>query len=251
VTNDRKARAARAEQMRKERQKADRRQRNVISVAIVAVVVLLIGAAWWAIDTASKENMTNTEVIEPRNTVEGGVDHPAGDGVDNADAPLVEVFADFLCPACGQFEQLSGAFLQEQAESGAIRLRFMPFSFLHNQSTNDYSRRAMNVAMCAVDEQGEDAFWSVHDALFVNQPSEGGAGPDDAALISMAEDAGVSGLDSCVKTEKFVPWIDESRVTATNDREVDGTPTVFIDGELSDARTPDELQAAIAEAAKG
>jgi protein-disulfide isomerase len=218
VTNDRQARAARAEQMRKEREKAERKQR--------------------------------TEVIEPANLTEGGVDFPAPEGAASADAPVVELFEDFLCPACGSFEQLSGQFLQDQAASGAITLRFMPFSFLHNQSTNDYSRRATNVAMCAVDQDGPEAFWKVHDALYANQPAEGGAGPEDAELIDLATEAGVSDVESCVRTEKFVPWIDEMQDTFADEREVSGTPTVHIDGKASEARTPQELQAAIAEASK-
>jgi protein-disulfide isomerase len=250
VTNDRQARTARAEQMRKERQKAERKQRNKITVAIVAVVIVLIGLAAWGVKSLSDQNKTNTEVIEPRNLQDQGVTFPVAEGVDNADAPLVEVFEDFLCPACGSFEQLSGAFLQSQATSGAIRLRFMPFSFLHNQSTNDYSRRAANVAMCAADEQGAEAFWKVHAALYANQPEEGGAGPEDAALIDLAEGAGVEGLDNCVRTEKFVPWIDEVKETFGDDRDVTGTPTVHIDGKVTEARTPEELQKAIASAPK-
>lgn len=254
MTNDRQARAARAEQMRKEREKADRKQRNLITIAIVAIVVVLIAAAGWGIKSLSDSNEKNTEVIEPRNLTDGGVDYPAGGeggaAADNADAPLVEVFEDFLCPACGQFEQSSGVFLKQQAEAGEIRLRFMPFSFLHNQSTNDYSRRAMNLAMCAVDTQGPEAFWEVNTALYANQPSEGGAGPSNAELIDLAEEAGVTGLDECVRTEKFSPWIDEARETASDEREIGGTPTVHINGKESEARTPQELQAAFAEAAK-
>lgn len=250
MTNDRQARAARAEQMRKEREKAERKQRNKITVAIVAVVVVLIAAAGWGIKSLSDSNEKNTEVIEPKNLTESGVDFPVTGDADNAEAPLVEVFEDFLCPACGSFEQLSGQFLQDQAASGAIRLRFMPFSFLHNQSTNDYSRRATNVAMCAVDQDGPEAFWKVHNALYANQPSEGGAGPENAALIDLAEEAGVTGIDDCVRTERFVPWIDDVKDTFTDEREISGTPTVHIDGKNSEARTPQELQAAIAEASK-
>jgi len=249
VTNDRQARAARAEKMRKEREKTERRQRNVISLAIVAVVVVLIGVGGWAIKNAADENATQTEVVTPRNLVDDGVPFPAT-GQKQANAPLVEVFADFLCPACGSFEKLSGSFLQEQAAAGTIELRFMPFSFLHNGSTNDYSRRAMNLGMCAVDEQGDAAFWKVHDALFANQPAEGGAGPDDAALIKLANDAGVTGLDSCVRTEKFVPWVDETQQKFSSEREVSGTPTVHINGKNSEARTPQELATAIAAATK-
>ncbi len=247
MTNDRQARAARAEQMRKDREKAERKQRNLISVAIVAVVVLLIGVGGWAIKDAADDNAEQIEVIKPRNTTENGIDYPAGEA-ENSSAPVVEVFADFLCPSCGLFEQISGSFLSEQATAGNIQLRFMPFSFLHDESTNDYSRRAMNLGICAVDEQGPEAFWKVHDALFANQPAEGGPGPEDAALIKMAEDVGVSGLGNCVRTEKFVPWIDQTKAKFDADEDIPGTPAVHINGKASQARQPQDLAAAIAAA---
>ena len=49
--------------------------------------------------------------------------------------------------------------------------------------------------MCAVDKGGPEAFWKVHDTLYANQPAEGGAGPEDTALIDLAEEAGVTGID--------------------------------------------------------
>lgn len=250
MTNDRKQRAARAEEMRKEREKAERRQRNTISIAIVAVVLVLIAAGGWAVKSAADKNETVTEVIEPRNLTNGGVAYPTPTGVDASEAPVLETFEDFLCPACGQFEQLSGEFLRAQAEAGSIQLIFQPFSFLDAQSTNEYSSRAMNLAMCAIDEQGEEAFWKIKAALFANQPDEGGAGPTNSELITTAEDAGVSGLDECQRTEKFVPWIQEARDKAAKDRDVGATPTVFIDDKVSEARTPDELQEAITAASK-
>lgn len=250
MTNDRKARAERAEQMRKERERADRRQRNLISLGIVAVVILLVAVGGWAIKTASDANQSQTEVIEPKNLADGGIPFPATDGKDASSAPLVQTYEDFLCPACGQFEQLSGSFLQQQAAAGAIRLRFMPFSFLHQQSTNDYSRRATNLAMCAVDEGGPEAFWKVHNALYANQPEEGGAGPEDAELLDLASSAGVDVSESCVKTEHFVPWIDDVQAKWSKDPGVSGTPTVYLNGKVTEARTPDELQKAITEAAK-
>jgi len=250
VTNDRQARAARAEQMRKEREKAERRQRNTITVAIVAVVVVLIAVAGWGIKSLSDSNAKATEVVTPRNTTDQGVDYPVAAGKDNADAPLVEIFEDYLCPACGQFEQLSGAFLRQQAAEGTIKLRFMPFSFLHNQSSNDYSHRAMNAAMCVVDTAGIDAFWKMHETLYANQPEEGGAGPENAELTDWAEEAGATDVEECIRTEKFTPWVDEVQGEFSDDREVSGTPTVHIDGKNSEARTPQELAAAFAEASK-
>lgn len=236
MTNDRKARAQRAEAMRKEREKADRRQRSIISVAIVAIVVVLIGVGGWAIKNASDANESETQVIEPRNITEGGVDFvPSTEPESPAENPvLVETFEDFLCPGCAFFDQSVSPWLESQAETGRIQLRFMPYSFLDaaGASTNEYSQRAMNIAMCALDEGGPEDFWPVKAALFAAQPSEGGAGPDDAALQATAEAAGVTVSDECVRTGRFIPWINEAREQAKDDRGVTGTPTIFVAGEV-------------------
>jgi hypothetical protein len=238
------ARTARAEQMRAQRERAARRQRNVISVGIVVVVVGLIGAAGWAISTAADDPETSRDVVAPRGLVDGGVDYPS-DQSPSTTAPLVEVFEDFLCPVCRQFEELNGPTLKDQAARGEITLRFMPFSFLHNASTNDYSRRAMNVAVCALDEDGPEAFWAVHDALYANQPAEGGAGPDDDELIETARSAGADLADSCVRTGRFVPWIDAVKDETQTERDIGGTPTVFVDGRATRDFTPQAVQQAI------
>lgn len=251
MTNDRKARAERAETMRKDREKAERKQRNMISVAIVAVVVVLIGVAAWGITSINKENKKNDVVIEPRNLVDQSVPYvPAENVVVAENAPVVEVFEDFLCPACGQFDAYMGPTLKAAAEAGEIRLRFMPFSFLHNMSTNDYSHRAMNLAMCVVDEKGPEAFWDVKAALFANQPAEGGPGPEDDELLELAAGAGVTGIEACVTKQKFVPWIDEIKDTFSKERKISGTPTMHINGKESDARSPEDFAAAVASAKK-
>lgn len=251
MTNDRKARAARAEQMRKEREKADRKQRNIISIAIVAVVVVLLGVAAWGISSISEANKKSTEVIEPRNLVDSGVPYIPADDVEVAEnAPVVEVFVDFLCPACAQFEATMGPVLKQAAAEGTIDLRFKPFAFLHNNSTNEYARRAMNIAMCVADQEGSESFWDIEAALFAIQPQERGPGPSDEALLEMAEGAGVTGLDECVNKEKFVPWIDEIKDEFAKERNVTGTPTLHINGEESDARSPEAFAAAIAAASK-
>lgn len=248
---DRKARAERAEAMRKDREKAERKQRNLISVGIVVVVTILIGAAAWGISSISKENKKNEVVIEPRNLVDNGVPFIPSNNVTVAkDAPLVEVFEDFLCTACGQFDVYMAPTLKNAASAGEIELRFMPFSFLHNASTNDYSRRAMNLAMCVVDKDGPEAFWNVKASLFANQPEEGGPGHENAKLLELAKGAGVTGIDSCVKTERFVPWIDKIESKFSKERNFRGTPAMYINGKESTARTPEDFAAEIAAASK-
>jgi protein-disulfide isomerase len=259
VSNDRKQRA---EQMRKERERAEKRQRNVITVAIVVVVVALVGVGAYAVQSASVDK--NTDLVAPKNTTEDyGIVYTAADAAGAsatpeasespaADAEPVEValYEDFQCPACRSFEETSGPFLKQQVASGAIEIVYHPFSFLDNASLNEYSSRSTNVALCALDAGGVQDYVKVHDYLYANQPDEQTAGPENAELIRAVGDLGITGIDECVRSERFIPWIEEAANAArTSDREVSATPTVFVGGKKVDNPSPAGLQQAITAAA--
>lgn len=262
MSNDRENRAARAEQMRKEREKADRKQRNLISVAIVVVVVALIAVGGYGIKQASEENSIETALNTPANVnkdygivydqqVATGTAPAAG----AAEPVKVLIYEDFLCPGCGAFEQSAGPFLKGAVESGEITVEYRPYAFLLQQSTNEYSQRAWNAAACVNDKGGVKAFKEFHDILFANQPEEGGAGPDDEQLIDFAEQAGVTGIDTCVNKQTFGRWIEDAREKGQDDG-VSGTPTIRIAGkDVSGANNTiasvADLQAAIDAAKKG
>ena len=106
----------------------------------------------------NKDKAQETKVIEPKGVVDGGVPYvPETPPANPAANPVVvETYEDFQCPGCAAFELntntpsgvSNGDWLRAQADTGRISLRFKPYSFLDGASTNAYSSRAMNVAMC-------------------------------------------------------------------------------------------------------
>ncbi|MET0821429.1 MAG: thioredoxin domain-containing protein [Aeromicrobium sp.] len=254
MSNDRQNRAARAEQMRKEREKADRKQRNLITVGIVVVVIALIAVGGYGINSASNKNKKEDKVVQPANaTKDFGIVYTAADagGTPPADAkPVsVELYEDFQCPACLQFEQQSSDYLKQQVASGAIDITYRPFSFLDGQSQNKYSSRSTSAALCVLDKGGVKDYVKVHDYLYANQPAEGTAGPTNADLVKAFDGLGITGLDSCIKTEKFVPWVEKAR-DAGSEKGVGSTPTVKVAGKELQNPNPQTLQAAIDAAKK-
>ena len=256
MSNERQQRAARAEQMRKEREKADRKQRNLITVGIVAIVVVLIAVGGYAVKSENDKNKKETEVVTPKNTTKDfGIAYTtadAGGKVPSGTKPVsVDLYEDFQCPVCKSFEEQSGAFLKDQVKSGAITITYRPFSFLDENggSPNRYSHRSTSAALCALNSGGIDDYVKVHDYLYANQPEERTNGPENADLIKAFEGLGITGLDSCIRTERFVPWVDEAKAAGVK-RGVNATPTVFVGGKKVDAPTPQNLQAAITAAQK-
>jgi protein-disulfide isomerase len=242
--------------MRKEREKADRKQRNLISVAIVVVVIALIAVGGYGIKAASDSNKKEDKVVQPANaTKDYGIVYTAADAGGTPPAgtkPVsVELYEDFQCPACLAFEQQSSDFLKQQLASGAIDITYRPFSYLDSQSLNKYSSRATSAALCVLDKGGVKDYVKVHDYLYATQPEERTAGPTNADLIKAFDGLGITGLDSCIKTEKFVPWVEKAKEFASDsDRKVNATPTVYVGGKAVDNPTPAGLQAAIDAAKK-
>lgn len=256
MANERQERAARAEQMRKEREKADRKQRNLISIAIITVVIALIAVGGYAVKSASDDRKAETKVITPKGATDDfGIDYTtedAGGTVPEGTTPVsVELYEDFQCPACLQFEQQSSAFLKDQVKSGAITITYRPFSFLDEAggSPNQYSHRSTSVAMCALDAGGVTEYVKAHELLYANQPQEGTNGPENQDLFKSFTDAGITVDETCVLTERFVPWVDKAKEAGT-DRGVDSTPTVYVGGKKVDGPTPVALQQAIDAAKK-
>ncbi len=256
MSNERQQRAARAEQMRKEREKADRKQRNLITVGIVVVVIALVAVGGWAVKSENDKNKKETEVINPKNTTKDfGIPYTtadAGGEVPSGAEPVsVELYEDFQCPVCKSFEQASGAFLKDQVKSGAITITYRPFSFLDENggSPNEYSHRATNAALCALDQGGIDDYVKVHDYLYANQPEERTPGPENAELITALGGIGITGIDSCVRTERFVPWVDAAKEAGAK-LGVNATPTVMVGGKKVESPTPDVLLKAIDAAKK-
>ena len=87
-----------------------------------------------------------------------------GDGIVIGDGPArIDVFVDFLCLFCRQFEERAGADLARLAADGSASVVYHPLAFLERLSTNHYPSRA-SAASGAASDGG--AFTAFKDALF-------------------------------------------------------------------------------------
>src|SRR5699024_1979321 len=113
-------------------------------------------------------------------------------------------YVDYMCPACGAFEQQYGTMLENYVGSGDINLQVYPINFLDGTSLGTkYSTRAANLFSCVVEEQPDVAF-KLHNGLLSAdvQPAEGTTGLTDDQLLDQAKEAGAeltTELKQCVK----------------------------------------------------
>ena len=229
-----------------EQEKADaarrRRTRLVSAVAVAAVVVLAVVVA---------------VVVQSARTDTGGGPAPAntaggtGFALGPADAPVtVDVYEDYLCPACRAFEADASDELAGLVERGDARVVVHPVAILDRLSADDYSTRAANAAAVVADAAGAEAFRQFSDLLFAEQPAEGGPGLSDDELVDLAARVGAAGdaVEAGIRELRYGDWV--ARVTdEASQAGLRGTPWVLVDGEPLEVPTAEALTAAVEAAA--
>ncbi|MFI9812267.1 DsbA family protein [Saccharothrix variisporea] len=218
------------------------RNKVVIGVVVVVVLALVVigGVIWTSKSSSSSDLKPPTEVAGVNAPIvrEGGV---VVVGKDSAKA-TIDLYEDFLCPACGQFKKIYGAQIKQEIEKGTLRVRYHAMPFLVKLSKPEgYSRDAANAALCAAD-QGK--FWQLHEALFAAQPEEGGPGYTKDKLVQIGTDLGLA-------TDKFKPCVDAGTYEKDAQAELDavrqqpffkGTPSVAHNGQGVDVGDEDWIK---------
>lgn len=239
----------RTQEMRKAQQEEARRRQAwrraltwvgglVILALVAAIVVVAVRAA-----STEKSPTASGKVVPPHHLTSAGA-IPVG----SPRAPVtVEIYYDYMCPACGAFEAANGDELGRLVEAGRAKLALRPISFLDKQSNGtEYSTRAAN-AIATVADQAPKQVWPFHAALYAKQPQEGSSGLTDGEIARIATDAGVpQAVVDRFEKRTYEPWV-RSRTKAAFDGGINGTPTVKINGEVfqGDLYTKGPLTAAI------
>lgn len=249
----REAAREKAKVLRESQRKKDRRSKVVLqgsvilaSLAILAVVAIVI------------VNSVKTPGPGPRNMLSDGILigegfaatptaalMPGAEPVPNerdeeSDVIRIQMYVDYFCPVCGDFEAANGDQLTTWLESGAASVEIFPMAILDRVSQGTkYSTRAANAAACVADTS-PDQYYDFHNILFANQPKEGTAGLTDEELIALTAEAKVSSpktIADCIDDQSFKTWVGDARSRAQNgpipNSDVDkiaGTPTVIVNG---------------------
>ncbi|MDO5645653.1 MAG: thioredoxin domain-containing protein [Dermabacter sp.] len=223
-------RAAQREALRKQRAAELARQRRVrtivYSVVTVVALVVVAGAGYLLYQAFKPE--PELELHQPTSISNEDPYLQVGAA---SDAPVVDLVLDFMCPYCGQFEQVNGTDIADLANGNEATVRFHIRSFLNAASTTDYSGRAAGAAVCTY-EQSPETFLAFQALLFENQPQEGTAGLSDAEMVAFARDAGATDATAeCITNRTYQRWAQETMEPAGQEI-ANATPAVRINGEV-------------------
>lgn len=229
-----------AEALRKQQAAEAKRRKIVFGTAIGAAVVLIGGLLAWGIWQNSQPEFP---VNEPSAAVTDTY------GVQVGDGPVeVDLYIDYMCPACNQFEQTYAEQIQSWVDDGTATVNYHPLTILDRLSSGtEYSSRAAAAAVCAADT-GQQEFLDYTLALYADQPAENSSGLTDDELIAIGtDDVGLgSDWESCVNDDTYRGWVAEGNTSATADQGITGTPTAKVDGEvIENSAFADQVQAAI------
>lgn len=216
------------EEIRKRKQQQTRRQ--MLAIAAVIVVVAIAVAGWLIY-----QNYLNTRpVAQGSFTTVPTQTWPQADG--KALGPkgakvLVQEFADFQCPICGEFfHGVEPQIIKDYVTTGKIRYEFHHFIVIDKNTGGVESHHAAEASECA-NEQGR--FWDYHNMLYTNQQGEGSGAFADNRLQAFAAALGLDTqkFNACFDAHKYSAAVDADEALGTG-MGVQGTPTIFINGAM-------------------
>lgn len=269
-----------------------RAKRNrLILQGIIAVVVIAAVAIGTLLFMNFKPNNVSSDITgpAPKNMISGGAvfgkdlkvvtTEALKEGserkptkLDPSKRPVhVQVFVDFMCPACRGFEKHYGPMLEQFTGAGDIQLEVYPVNFLDIKSNGTkYSSRAGSAFACVVDQQPDKAY-AMMKQLFVKQPAENTPGLNNSTLFEIAKEAGAEPTDSlktCIHDSAYAAFVNgnnheafdnEVRSLAEGERLIDlntgkliegkqrlnSTPTVLVNGKQWLGQRDGELEKVI------
>lgn len=223
------ARERLAEQRRLEAQRKKRNKTLGIAAAAVVIIVLIVGGVVLFQANRSSSGGFNGNLAPVAKRADGTV-VMAKPGVK---APVLDIWEDFQCPICHEFEKANDANVKRLAADGKAKVVYHPITIFAaqgpTQAAHDNSVRALNASMA----MPADKWMAFHDKLYANQPDETQAGGFPASqLIQLGKDVGVTdpAFAKAVNGMTYQKQAEANTNRALTKEKITGTPTLRLDG---------------------
>ena len=147
-------------------------------------------------------------------------------GASREDVPVIQTFEDLQCPACRLFTENEFPEVQQEVlETNDARFEWYDFPLPVDQQL---SRPSHGAARSVQNNDSMESFWDVVDEI-LRQQSNIGSLEDIARICAENSDVEANTVLQEAREGIYEPVI-ESDVDEGEDMQVDGTPTIFVDG---------------------
>jgi protein-disulfide isomerase len=235
-----KSKSERAQALLKEQQRKERIRNLAVIGTVVVAVLVVIGVGFVVQNNRDTTGQTATHVP-------GNLTGPYSVMIGQKSAPTtIKLYEDFQCPICREFEAATGKQVRAGIADGKVKVDYHMVAFLDRSSTTQYSSRALNAGMAVLDTAGPQAFLKFHTLAYENQPPEGSAGLPNSTLIQWAVQAGApeAKVSQLINDNTFHQWVVNATGQMSQDG-VNGTPTVFINGQRQSDNPQQSAQAVL------
>jgi protein-disulfide isomerase len=145
--------------------------------------------------------------------------------IGDPDAPVtIYEFADFQCPACGQFAGLYAPLIKQRlVETGLARYVYYDFPLVQ---IHPHAFLAARGGRCA-NEQG--GFWPYHDLVYARQVRWTAMTDPTEFFVDIAEEVGLDEgeFEECLRSDRYAEEVTRS-LRLGEAMGVAGTPTLFV-----------------------
>lgn len=204
-------------------------------IALVGVTVLIIQAA--------SGGQTATQPV-PLTLGSGGMEDVEGVTLGDPDAPVEIIeFADYQCPACGQFATMVAPLVKERyVDQGIVRYTYYDYPLSQHQ----HAFLASRAARCAGDQ---DRYWDYHDILYARQARWSPTGNATSLFEDYSEELGLDegAFRNCLRSDRHAETVTENLQLGVAFG-VQGTPTIIVDGQIQPDFSFASLEQAIEQA---
>jgi protein-disulfide isomerase len=196
--------------------------RNLVIAVVVGVVLIML------VPTLLSKRTDSSAKIPSSVSADRGYGITFNGELTNV--PVINIYEDFQCPVCGQFEKINGDYIESLIKDKKATVVYHTLSFLGPESVN-----AANAAACSAD-QGK--FLDYHRTLYANQQAENSGAWSNDVLTVLGQVAGLTGqkFSQCVNKGQYLGWVNNVAREGAK-ANVNSTPTVFINGKEIDRKS--------------
>lgn len=215
--------------MTKQQPGKDNFTRNLVIAVVVGVLLIML------VPTLLSRQTDSSASIPASVSADRGYGIVFNEGLTGV--PVLDIYEDFQCPVCAQFEQVNGQYIESLIAEKKATVVYHTLSFLGPESVS-----AANAAACAADE-GE--FLDYHRLLMINQPQENSGAWTNGVLARVGQTAGITSqkFSECINKGNYLSWV-RNVAEAGAKANVNSTPTVFINGKEIDRNSGGYFDAA-------